>query len=87
MAEVRGHATGHGERKFTARVASTGVGTVEVRLGSPTGRLVGTAHTGGTGSSYDYGTVTADLAAAAKGRTDVYLVLSHGLRLATFAVR
>ncbi|MFJ4631630.1 glycoside hydrolase family 3 C-terminal domain-containing protein [Streptomyces sp. NPDC088847] len=79
---------GTGARTFTARVASTGAGTVEVRLGSPTtGRLVGTAHTGGTGSSYDYETVTADLAGAAKGRTDVYLVLSDGLRMATFAVR
>lgn len=73
--------------KFTARVASTGAGTVEVRLGSPTGRIVGTAHAGGTASSYDYETVTADLSGAVKGRTDVYLVLSDGLRLSTFSLR
>lgn len=78
---------GAGAGKFTARVAGTGAGTVEVRLGSPTGRLVGTAHAGGTASSYDYETVTAGLSGAAKGRTDVYLVLSNGLRMAAFTVR
>ncbi|MGW1024169.1 glycoside hydrolase family 3 C-terminal domain-containing protein [Streptomyces sp. NPDC002577] len=78
---------GAGAGEFTARVASTGSGTVEVRLGSPTGTLVGTAKTSGTGSTYTYDTVTADLSAAAKGRQDVYLVLSDGLRLSTFSLR
>ncbi|WP_405992941.1 glycoside hydrolase family 3 C-terminal domain-containing protein [Streptomyces sp. NBC_00986] len=78
---------GTGARKFTARVASTGAGTIEVRLGSPTGKLAGTAHAGGTASSYDYETVTADLSSAAKGPTDVYLILSNGLRMATFIVQ
>jgi beta-glucosidase len=77
---------GPGASKFTARVAGTSPGTIEVRLGSPTGTLVGTAHTAGTSSSYDYETVTADLSGAAKGRTDVYLVLSDGLRLSTFSL-
>ncbi|MEV1077007.1 glycoside hydrolase family 3 C-terminal domain-containing protein [Streptomyces sp. NPDC050211] len=78
---------GSGATKFTARVAGA-AGTVEVRLGSPTGTLVGTAVTDGTPSPYDYETVTADLARAAKGRTDVYLVLKgEGLRLATFSLR
>lgn len=31
--------------------------------------------------------MTADLSASAKGRTDVYLVLSRGLRLSTFSLR
>ena len=77
---------GKGAADFTARVAGTSPGTVEVRLGSPTGRLVGTAHANGTASSYDYETVTADLSGAAKGRTDVYLVLGDGLRLSTFSI-
>lgn len=78
---------GSGASKFTARVAGAS-GTVEVRLGSPTGTLAGTATFGGTSSPYTYETVTADLSRAAKGRTDVYLVLKgEGLRLATFSLR
>jgi beta-glucosidase len=60
--------------------------TIEVRLGSPTGTLAGTAHTDGTSSAYGYGTVSAGLSNAAKGRMDVYLVLSRGLRLSTFTL-
>ncbi|WP_312870098.1 glycoside hydrolase family 3 protein [Streptomyces himalayensis] len=78
---------GAGAAEFTARVAGAASGTVEIRLGSPTGTLLGTAKTDGTGSTYTYETVTADLSAAAKGRQDVYLVLSEGLRLATFSLR
>lgn len=78
---------GSGPSKFTARVAGSS-GTVEVRLGSPTGTLAGTAAFGGTASPYTYETVTADLSRAAKGRTDVYLVLKgEGLRVATFSLR
>ncbi|MFF7449271.1 MULTISPECIES: glycoside hydrolase family 3 C-terminal domain-containing protein [unclassified Streptomyces] len=78
---------GAGPGRFTARVAGAS-GTVEVRLGSPTGTLAGTASFGGTSSPYVYETVTADLSRAAKGRTDVYLVLrGKGLRLATFTLR
>lgn len=77
---------GSGASTFTARVAGAS-GTVEVRLGSPTGTLAGTAAFGGTSSPYAYETVTADLSRAAKGRTDVYLVLKGaGLRLATFSL-
>ncbi|MEU6381469.1 glycoside hydrolase family 3 C-terminal domain-containing protein [Streptomyces sp. NPDC046909] len=76
-----------GAAKFTARAAGS-AGTIEVRLGSPTGTLAGTADFGGTSSPYAYETVTADLSRAAKGRTDVYLVLKgEGLRLATFRLR
>ncbi|PWI18059.1 beta-glucosidase [Streptomyces sp. Act143] len=71
---------------FTARVAGPS-GTVEIRLGSPTGTLVGTAAFDGTASPYTYETVTADLSRAARGRTDVYLVLKgEGLRLSTFSL-
>jgi beta-glucosidase len=62
-------------------------GTLEVRLGSPTGTLAGTAHFDGTSSPYTYETVTAPLTAITKGRRDVYLVLSSGLRLSTFSLR
>ncbi|WP_406177752.1 glycoside hydrolase family 3 N-terminal domain-containing protein [Streptomyces sp. NBC_00996] len=78
---------GSGAARFTARVAGTASGTVEVRLGSPTGTLVGTAHTDGTASAYDYESVTSALTSAAQGRQDVYLVLSAGLRLSTFSLR
>jgi beta-glucosidase len=78
---------GSGAAQFTARLAGA-AGTVEVRLGSPTGTLVGTAAFAGTSSPYAYETVTADLSRAAKGRTDVCLVLKgEGLRLATFSLR
>lgn len=77
---------GSGASEFSARVAGS-PGTVEVRLGSPTGPLVGTARTGGTASPYDYTTVNAALTGAAKGRTGVYLVLSGGVRLSTFTLR
>jgi beta-glucosidase len=70
---------------FTARVAkaSAGTGTIEVRVGSPTGRLLGTAQVPSTGDDYTYATTTARLARAA-GKQDVYLVFGSGLRLSTF---
>ncbi|MEU4221041.1 glycoside hydrolase family 3 C-terminal domain-containing protein [Actinoplanes sp. NPDC026623] len=68
---------------FTARVA--GSGTIEVRVGSPTGRLLGTARPAATADEYTYATTTARLGRAA-GRQDVYLVLGAGLRLATFKI-
>ncbi|MEV0636835.1 glycoside hydrolase family 3 C-terminal domain-containing protein [Streptomyces sp. NPDC050619] len=75
-----------GTSALTARVAGS-AGPIEVRLGSPTGPLAGTAHFSGTSSPYTYETVTADLKTAAKGRTDVYLVLGEGVRLSTFTLR
>ncbi|TLS42943.1 carbohydrate-binding protein [Streptomyces montanus] len=77
---------GGGVSKFGARVAGA-AGKVEIRLGSPTGTLVGTAQVDGTGSPYTYETVTASLSSAAKGRQDVYLVVSDGIRLSTFSLR
>lgn len=77
---------GRGASAFSARVAGA-PGTVEVRLGAPDGPLAGTARFAGTSSPYEYETVTAGLSAAARGRTDVYLVLSGGLRLSAFTLR
>ncbi|MER5507784.1 glycoside hydrolase family 3 C-terminal domain-containing protein [Streptomyces sp. NPDC002766] len=71
---------------FSARVAGS-AGSVEVRLGSPTGPLAATAHFAGTSSPYEYTTVTAKLSAVAKGRGDVYLVLGKDVRLSTFSLR
>jgi beta-glucosidase len=77
-----------GGTAFSARTAkgTTGTGTVEVRLDSPTGQLLGTAQVAATGSVYTYATSTATLTAAS-GAHDVYLVLSAGVRLATFSIR
>ncbi|MBO3737980.1 glycoside hydrolase family 3 protein [Actinoplanes flavus] len=72
-----------GGTTLTARAAGTG--TIEVRLGSATGRLLGTAALADTGDVYRYATVTGTLARFS-GRQDVYLVLSPGLRLATFSI-
>ncbi|MDG4857995.1 glycoside hydrolase family 3 C-terminal domain-containing protein [Streptomyces sp. T-3] len=77
---------GSGASEFDARVAGA-AGKVEIRLGSPTGTLVGTATASGTGSVYTYETVKTSLSAAAKGRQDVYLVLGRGQRLSAFSLR
>ncbi|MEV7328839.1 glycoside hydrolase family 3 C-terminal domain-containing protein [Micromonospora sp. NPDC093244] len=77
-----------GARTLTARVAraGAGTGTIQVRLGSPTGRLLGTVTVPSTGDDYRYVSVEADLARAA-GTHDVYLVFDSPLRLATFSIR
>ena len=76
-----------GATSFTARTAkaSTGSGSVRVRLDSPTGRLLGTAQVASTGDVYGYATSTARLSRAT-GRHTVYLVFDAGVRLATFAI-
>lgn len=77
---------GRRTRSFSAEVASIAAGgTIEVRLDSPGGRLLGTAQVPATGDVYTYATVTAPLAAAS-GRHDVYLVFHGSSRISTFAV-
>jgi beta-glucosidase len=73
---------------FTARVAkeSAGAGRIEVRLDSPEGRLAGTAQVQSTEDRYRYTTVTTGVTGLS-GRRDVYLVLSGGVRLLSFALR
>jgi beta-glucosidase len=73
-----------GATSVTVRTA--GSGTIEVRLGSPGGRLIGTATVAATGDAYSYAPTTAPLARSS-GRQDVYLVLSAGVRLSTFFIR
>ncbi|MEU4688721.1 glycoside hydrolase family 3 C-terminal domain-containing protein [Actinoplanes sp. NPDC023714] len=72
-----------GGRRFEVR--ASGAGSVQVRLGSPTGRLIGTATVPDTGSPYVYASATAALTSVT-GRHDVYLVPGPGLRLATFSI-
>ncbi len=73
---------------FTAKVAkaSEGGGTIEIRLGSPTGRLLGTATVSSTGDDYRYVTTSAELARVG-GIHDVYLVFGSALRLSEFSIR
>jgi beta-glucosidase len=73
---------------FTARTAKGGNGsaTIQIRLGSPTGRLVGVAQVASTADVYQYETTTASLAPLS-GRHDIYLVFGAELRLSTFSIR
>ena len=61
--------------KITARIASGGTGgKLEVRAGSPTGRLLGTATVPVTGGWENFQDVTANLTKAPRGTTTLYLV-------------
>ena len=55
-------------------------------MGSPTGRLLGTATVPSTGDDYRYVSTSTELARAV-GTHDVYLVFDSPLRLAEFSVR
>ncbi|WP_371643895.1 PQQ-dependent sugar dehydrogenase [Streptomyces mirabilis] len=62
-------------QKITARVSSAGAGgTLEVRAGSPTGRMLGRATVPVTGGWDTFQDVSADLANAPRGTTTLYLV-------------
>ncbi|WP_371575077.1 PQQ-dependent sugar dehydrogenase [Streptomyces sp. NBC_01314] len=61
--------------KITARVSSGGAGgRLEVRAGSPTGRVLGSATVPVTGGWDTFQDVTADLSKAPRGSTTLYLV-------------
>ncbi|MFC4532005.1 glycoside hydrolase family 3 C-terminal domain-containing protein [Sphaerisporangium dianthi] len=79
-ADLRTGATG-----LTAGVAATAAGRIEVRLGSPTGKLLGTLQAPATGSVYTYTSVTASLTKAA-GIHDLYLVFNGDLRIKDFSL-
>ena len=65
--------------QFTARVSSAGAGgTIEVRAGSPTGTLLGTATVAPTGGWETFATVSANLAGAPGTATTLYLVFKGG---------
>ncbi|MGW3157964.1 PQQ-dependent sugar dehydrogenase [Streptomyces sp. NPDC001089] len=66
-------------KKITARVSSGGAGgTLEVRAGSPTGRVLGRATVPVTGGWDTFQDVSADLARAPRGTTTLYLVFKGG---------
>jgi beta-glucosidase len=73
---------------FTGRVAKAGAGagSIEIRLDSPTGRLLGTAAVPSTGDDYTYVTTSVPLARVT-GEHDVYLVFGAALRLSSFTIR
>ncbi|MFD6177992.1 MULTISPECIES: glycoside hydrolase family 3 protein [unclassified Isoptericola] len=75
----------NGARSLVASVAKAGDGParLEVRLGAPDGRLVGSAEVPATGDARAYADVTVPIRRAA-GRQDVYLVLGDGVRVSTF---
>nr|WP_211216447.1 PQQ-dependent sugar dehydrogenase [Actinoplanes globisporus] len=65
--------------RFTARVASAGAGgTIEVRTGSPTGTLHGTATVASTGGWETYVDVSTALSNVPSGPTQLYLVFKGG---------
>ncbi|MER5963523.1 lectin [Streptomyces sp. NPDC002057] len=64
---------------FTARVSSAGTGgTIEVRAGSPTGTLLGTATVPVTGGWETFQDVTAPLTGQPAGSTSLHLVFKGG---------
>ncbi|HEV7962710.1 MAG TPA: PQQ-dependent sugar dehydrogenase [Actinoplanes sp.] len=65
--------------QFVARVASAAAGgTIEVRSGSPTGPLHGTATVTNTGGWETFTNVTANLTGVPSGPTQLYLVFKGG---------
>ncbi|HTJ32127.1 MAG TPA: PQQ-dependent sugar dehydrogenase [Dactylosporangium sp.] len=65
--------------QFTARVSSAGAGgTIEVRAGSATGTLLGTATVTPTGSWDTFANVTANISGAPSTATTLYLVFKGG---------
>ncbi len=68
-----------GTTRFTARVSSAGSGgTIEIRAGSPTGTLLGTASVPVTGGWETFQDVTAALSNQPGGSTTLHLVFKGG---------
>lgn len=63
-----------GADKFQVSAASKNGGSIEIRLDSPEGTLIGTAQIAATGSEDTYKTVTCDLADDVTGTRNVFLV-------------
>ncbi|CUH92940.1 non-reducing end alpha-L-arabinofuranosidase family hydrolase [Herbinix luporum] len=68
----------YGAASFKARVASeTNGGTIELRLDSPTGKLIGNVSVPGTGGWQNWRDVTCSVSGAT-GKHDLYLVFTGG---------
>lgn len=79
----------HSPATFTGQVAKGTPGTaqIQIRLDNPvTGPVIGTATVTSTGDIYSYTTTSARLTGA-HGIRDVYLVLTGGLRIASFSMK
>jgi hypothetical protein len=78
---------GLGATQIHARIGGdSAVGTIEVRLGSPTGTLAGTVNGVNTGSYQTYTTAQAAISGVT-GIHDLYLVFTAGLNLNWFQFR
>jgi beta-glucosidase len=75
---------GKGVTGLRAGVAATAASSVEVRLDSPTGRVVATVPVTATGGVYQWATATAPVSGAT-GKHDLYLVFKGALRLKDLA--
>lgn len=73
--------------RFTALAAKAtpGDGSLQIRLDSPTGPLLGTIPVPSTGDVYKYVDIGGELAKTS-GRHDVYLVFDSDLRIASFSI-
>ncbi|GAB2587748.1 glycosyl hydrolase [Paractinoplanes abujensis] len=72
---------------FTARVSSAGIGgTLQVRTGSPTGTIIGSATVAPTGSWDTFVNVTGAISGAPAGPTSLYLTFAGGTTGALFDV-
>src|SRR5690606_22106042 len=75
-----------GPEMFSARVASAGDGgTIELRLDSPNGTLIGTCTIAGTGGAQTWTTVSCPVTEA-EAVKDLYLVFTGGAGDALFNV-
>ncbi|PQE14055.1 putative endo-14-beta-xylanase protein [Rutstroemia sp. NJR-2017a BBW] len=75
--KVKGVAFGTGAKSFSARVSSaTSGGTIQLRLGSTSGTLVGTCTVSGTGGWQTWTTVTCPISGAT-GTQDLYLFIIY----------
>ena len=66
---------GNGASSLAARVAGTGSGSIAVRLGSTTGKLIGTVKVASTGGYQTWTTVNTAISGAS-GVSDLYFVFS-----------
>lgn len=73
-----------GVKGFEARISSESTGgTIEIRLGSPEGELVGTCSFAATGNWQSWETAPCDIVGA-QGRCEVYLVMTEAMKLSWF---
>lgn len=80
-ADLRGRPAG-----VTVGVAAVGDGSIELRTGSPAGKLIATVPVAATGGVYTWGTATARVTGAS-GVKDLYLVFRGDLRIKDLTLR